>query len=129
MEEKDETAYNKWKESKGQNLIDPDRSDFANSDDDALESGAKPKQLEPQEDVLLNGEVRKKNDAAFECIGLIDELNANIGCALFFVFPIAGRHLYLRLALQLIRASREEDLTDSLEFVQCRLMGMRVSFF
>lgn len=35
----------------------------------------------------------------------------------------ANNVLIVRLALQLIRAEREEDLCDSLEFVQCRLMG------
>lgn len=31
------------------------------------------------EDTLLNGEIRSKKDVAFECIGLVDELNANVG--------------------------------------------------
>lgn len=74
MEEKFSSEYQTWKDKQ-----------------DAEKSNSVGESLQPEDiitnsesiglldDVLDNGEVRRKNDAAFECIGHIDELNANIG--------------------------------------------------
>lgn len=76
MEEKDPAAYKKWKEAKAVNLVEnTDRNELTNDGEVITEK----EPLAMTDDTLLNGEVRRKNDAAFECLGLIEELNANVG--------------------------------------------------
>lgn len=50
--------------------------------------------LSLHEDTLLNGEVRSKKDIAFECVGLVDELSANV--AYDVPFPQNASHLILK---------------------------------
>jgi hypothetical protein len=112
MEEKTPIASRYWKENKKFK----DDSNQNSSDDETVEN----KTL--SQEILNNGEVRSKDDCAFECIGLVDELNANVGYLLEIYTPFFT-HLISRIAICLLKKYDEVDLFEALETIQCRLVG------